>query len=84
MFQSKKPYKNLSFNLQFSDLKVPEPVDTQTAKIDAQEKEAVSEPFPAAGVVLAFCGDGKGCAPAGAGQPEPGHSPALHTRPWLS
>ncbi|NXE38643.1 ATP5H synthase, partial [Ptilorrhoa leucosticta] len=40
LFQSNKPYKNLSFNLQFSALKVPEPVDTQTAKIDAQEKEA--------------------------------------------
>lgn len=46
--------------LQFTALKVPEPVDTQTAKIDAQEKEAVSEPFPAAGVVPAVCGDGKG------------------------
>ncbi|KFQ27576.1 hypothetical protein N332_09821, partial [Mesitornis unicolor] len=29
-----------SFNLQFSALKVPEPVDTQTAKIDAQEQES--------------------------------------------
>lgn len=48
------------FNLQFSALKVPEPVDTETAKIDAQEKEAVSEPFPAAGVVPAFCGAGEG------------------------
>lgn len=31
-----------SSDLQFSALKVPEPVDTQTAKIDAQEQEAVS------------------------------------------
>jgi len=34
--------KFFSFGLQFSALKVPEPVDTQTAKIDAQELEAVS------------------------------------------
>ncbi len=35
-------YRLLFLNLQFAALTVPEPVDTQTAKIDAQEQEAVS------------------------------------------
>lgn len=35
-------FLHVSLNLQFSALTVPEPVDTQSAKIDAQEQEAVS------------------------------------------
>lgn len=35
-------YVCLAFHLQFSALKIPEPVDTQTAKVDVQEQEAVS------------------------------------------
>lgn len=35
-------YRLMFLNLQFAALTVPEPVDTQTAKIDAQEQEAVS------------------------------------------
>ncbi len=35
-------YTLLFLNLQFAALTVPEPVDTQTAKIDSQEQEAVS------------------------------------------
>ncbi len=35
-------YTLLFLNLQFAALTVPKPVDTQTAKIDSQEQEAVS------------------------------------------
>lgn len=41
-FSQANHVKIFSSDLQFSALKVPEPVDTQSAKIDAQEQEAVS------------------------------------------